>query len=73
MSKVKERVIKITHDNRFHAMGLVVDTFDEAVERCGAKGTGGYFLVWPPEPFTDDLDGTFEVCGTPKYLKQFLA
>ena len=36
MSK-KNRDIKPTRDGRFHAMGLVVDTFDEAFDRCLEK------------------------------------
>lgn len=37
MSKKNERTIKLTSDGRFHAMGLVVDTFDEAFSRCLEK------------------------------------
>ena len=37
MSKNKFRDIKITKDGKFHAMGLVVDTFDEAFDRCLEK------------------------------------
>ena len=67
MSK-KLREIKITRDGRFHAMGLVVNTFDEAVERCEKKGYGNYFLIWPVERIGKWITQG-EVCGTPEYLR----
>ena len=71
MAKNKVREIKITRDGRFHAMGLVVNTFQEAVERCTLKGIGNYFLIWPEEKL-ENYTTQFEVCGTPEYLEQFL-
>lgn len=71
----KERLIKVTRDGRFHSMGLVVQTFDQAIERCTVKGIGNYFLEWPPEDVKTSkgvLEATAGVCGTPEYLKLWL-
>lgn len=72
MSKNKERVIKIMRDGRFHAMRLIVNTFDEAVDRCTKKGQGNYFLDWPGETVLS-MKATAGVCGTPQYLRQYLS
>lgn len=71
MSKTRERVIKITKDGRFHAFGLVVNTFDEAVERCTQKGHGNYFLEWPSKTVLG-MEAIGGVCGSPEYLRKFI-
>ena len=69
----KDKVIKITHDGKFHSMGLVVDTIDEAIERCQQKGRGNNIFLTLFEKLSfdkfDDVSG--EVCGSPEYIKEW--
>ena len=63
MSDKHIKLIKPTHDGKYWAMGLVVDTLEEAFERCDRKGKSmNYFLSF----------GAFEVCGTKEYVQQWI-
>lgn len=71
MSK-KDVLIKPTRDGRYWAMGVVVETVDEALERCTIKAPGKNIHVeWPEEPIGKFLTIS-GVCGSPEYVKDFL-
>lgn len=64
---MKSKIIKLTLDGRYHSMGLVVDTLDEAIERCERKGRGANIHVVVPG------DGyEFGLCGTPEFIREAL-
>lgn len=69
----KDKVIKITNDGKFHSMGIVVDTIDEAIKRCEEKGRGTniFLTLFSGLSFDkfDDVSG--EVCGSPEYIKEW--
>jgi len=68
MSKV-EPVIKQTVGGKFHAAGGVVDTLEDAFDRCDAKckGWNNYFFVFPA------VDGVRnEICGDRDYIMEVL-
>lgn len=79
MSSKKYRDIKITSGGKFHAMGLVVDTFDQAFDRCLEK-TKAAPDEWctliiaedVPTPLRDKIvDMSMYVAGGREYLKQW--
>ena len=86
MTRSKNRDIKITHDGRFHAMGSVVSTFDEAFDRCIEKTKAApdawcTLVLFEDEPFIDPRDKektrhwnvSFYLPGSREYLRQALS
>ena len=78
MSK-KHRDIKQTLDGRFHAMGLVVDTFDEAFDRCLEKTKAApddwcTLVVFENNPLDyKDLSASMYIPGNREFLRQIIA
>lgn len=85
MSKNKQRDIKITRDGKFHAMGLVVNTFDEAFDRCLEKTKASpddwcTLVLFEDVPFKDPREKedkeyslSFYLPGNREFLRQALS
>lgn len=77
MSK-KYRDIKPTRDGRFHAMGLVVDTFDEAFDRCLEKTRAApdewcTLVIFEKQPLGyKNLEASMYVPGSREFLRQLI-
>jgi len=69
MNEKHIKVVKPTRDGKFWAMGLVVDTLDEALERCERKGkSNNVFLVLEPT-VVNGLKSEHEIPGSPEYIR----
>lgn len=67
----------MTRDGKFHAMGLVVDTFDEAFDRCIEKTNAPLdsfctLIAWEDEPVGNFM-ASFYIAGTKEFLRQCLS